>query len=71
MQPFETPSTQLSGERSKIGLTEVFGDHLFNKKLLVVHFPRTTVWLIEQVGRRDTERERERERGERGKTQQY
>ena len=55
MQPFEAPSTQLPGERSKTGLTEEFGDYLFKEKLLVMHFPRTAVWLM------DWEAERERD----------
>jgi len=63
MQPFEAPSTQLPGERSKTGLTEECGDYLFKEKLLVMHFPRTAVWLMDWEERcRERERGRERER---------
>ena len=48
MQPLESPSRQLSCERRILGLTEVFRKDLFNKEILIMHLPRTAVWLLKE-----------------------
>ena len=44
MEPLESPSTQLSGERSVLGLAKEFWDCLHHQQLLVEYFPRTAMW---------------------------
>jgi hypothetical protein len=45
MQALEAPTTQLTSERFKLGLTKVMGANLGHQSILIYDFPCTAVGL--------------------------